>query len=253
MGGIGKSVLAREYALRHQDRYAGVWWLNAAKPEISHGFEGVETALVELGAIFIRGLDQVQDREKAARHTLQFLADGGFAKPWLLVYDNVDDARVLREWAPIGNAHVLLTTRVSGWPGTVRAIEIEEWPMPDAIDYLLRESGRSDLSAANAEDISEALGRLPLALSHAAAYLRARRNVTAAGYLAGLTRRMRDAPRGTVAPCSPPSSRRWRRRRAKPEGRGPSCRSRRSSLRMTFRRSCSNSRRNPIHRSWPSL
>ena len=36
---------------------------------------------------------------------------------------------------------------------------------------------------------------MPLALSHAAAYLRARQNVTAANYLAGLTRRMREAPR----------------------------------------------------------
>ena len=32
-------------------------------------------------------------------------------------------------------------------------------------------------------------------MSHAAAYLRSRPNVTAASYLAGLTRRMRDAPR----------------------------------------------------------
>ncbi|QNT68850.1 tetratricopeptide repeat protein [Defluviicoccus vanus] len=196
LGGIGKSVLAREYAHRFQDRYAGVWWLNAAKPKMSEGFEGVETALVELGAIFIRGLDQAQDREKAARHTLQFLADGGFEKPWLLVFDNVDDARVLREWAPQGNnAHFLLTTRLSGWPGRVRAIEIEEWPMPDAISYLLRESGREDLNEADAEKISEALGRLPLALSHAAAYLRSRQNVTAASYLANLRRRMSDAPR----------------------------------------------------------
>ena len=41
-----------------QDDYAGVWWLNAAKPaDGSPGFEGVERALVELGAIFIRGLE----------------------------------------------------------------------------------------------------------------------------------------------------------------------------------------------------
>jgi hypothetical protein len=194
LGGIGKSVLAREYARRHPDRYAGVWWLNAERDRLGQGFEGIETGLVELGALFIRDLDRVEDRAKAARHALDFLADGGFDKPWLLIYDNADDLGVLRQWAPKGNAQVLLTTRLRGWPGGVRAIEIEEWPLPDAIAYLLQESGRADLGEAEADAIAQALGRLPLALSHAAAYLRRRLNVTAAAYVAGLARRMREAP-----------------------------------------------------------
>lgn len=195
LGGTGKSVVAREYALRTQDDYAGVWWLNAAKPaDGSPGFEGVERALVELGATFIRGLDQVGDRAKAARQTLELIAHGGFEKPWLLVYDNVDDTRVLREWAPLGNTHVLVTSRLSGWPSTVSAIEIEEWEPPEAVRYLLAESGRTDLTEADAASIAEALGRLPLALSHAAALLRARPNITATSYIATLTRRMSEAP-----------------------------------------------------------
>jgi hypothetical protein len=105
LGGIGKSALAREYGHRHQDDYAGVWWLNAARPEDgTPGFEGVERGLVDLGAIFIRGLDQLQDRAKAARQTLELIAHGGFEKPWLLVFDNVDDRGVVRAWAPLGNA-----------------------------------------------------------------------------------------------------------------------------------------------------
>ncbi len=67
--------------------------------------------------------------------------------------------------------------------------------MADAVSYLLGESGRDDLSEADAETIGEVLGQLPLAVSHAAAYLRARPNVTAARYIEGLTRRMRDAPK----------------------------------------------------------
>ena len=195
LGGIGKSVLAREYAHRNQSDYAGVWWLNAAKPgDGTPGFEGVERALIELGAIFIRGLDQVEDRGRAARQTLDLLAHGGFEKPWLLVYDNVDDARVLREWAPAGNGRVLVTSRLSGWPGAVKPIEIEEWALPDAISYLRQESGRSDLTEDDAADIAGALGRLPLALSHAAALLRRRKTITAASYVASLTRWMTEAP-----------------------------------------------------------
>jgi tetratricopeptide (TPR) repeat protein len=195
LGGIGKSALAREYARQNQDKYAGAWWLNAGKPaDGSPGFEGVERALVELGAVFIRGLDQTQERAKAARQTLELIAQGGFDKPWLLVYDNVDDVRVLREWAPAGNCHVLVTSRLSGWPGTVKPIEIEEWELPDAIRYLRLESGRSDLTERDATDIAEALGRLPLALAHAAALLRRRKTITAASYVASPTRRMNEAP-----------------------------------------------------------
>ncbi len=37
LGGIGKSVLAREYAFRARDRYAGVWWLERRGPRTRRG------------------------------------------------------------------------------------------------------------------------------------------------------------------------------------------------------------------------
>ncbi len=200
LGGIGKSVLAREYAHLHQADYAGVWWLNAARPADGAGFEGVERGLVDLGALFIRGLDRVENRAAAARQTLDFIAHGGFEKRWLLVYDNVDDARVLTEWAPIGNAHVLMTTRIGGWPSAVGSVEITAWSPAEAKRYLRAESGRADLGEADADAVVDALGCLPLALSHAAAVLRARRNIKPADYLEGLARRMCEAPAGVAYP-----------------------------------------------------
>ena len=194
LGGIGKSTLAREYAHRAQGGYAGVWWLNAARAKDSKSWDGLEKGLVDLGTIFIRGLDQVQDRAAAARQTLEFIANAGFAKPWLLIYDNADDAAVLRQWAPVGNARVLVTSRLGAWGAGVAKVEAEEWAMPEAVSYLRKESGRSDLTAANAQAIATALGRLPLALSHAAAYLRENENATAESYLAAIAQHMREAP-----------------------------------------------------------
>jgi hypothetical protein len=66
--------------------------------------DALEKGLVDLGSIFIPGLNRVPDRAAAARQALDFIAHGGFVKPWLLVYDNVDDAAVLRQWALLGNA-----------------------------------------------------------------------------------------------------------------------------------------------------
>ena len=195
LGGIGKSTIAREYAWREREAYAGVWWLNADRPRGAVGWEGVEKGLVELGDQFIRGLAQAQDRAAAARQALDFIAGAGFEKPWLLVYDNVDDRRVLSDWAPRSNAHVLATTRIGGWGAGVVPVEVKEWPLAEAVQYLIKESGRADLTEADATAVAEALGCLPLALSHAAAYLRARKTVSAEAYIADLARHMNEAPK----------------------------------------------------------
>ena len=211
LGGIGKSVLAREFGWRHQGDYAGVWWLDAGSTSLTWDraditfdttrvtvdathIDSVEQGLVELGATFIRGLNEVDDRAAAARQTLDLLAHGGFDKPWLLILDNVDDPALLRRLAPLGNCHVRLTTRLSSWSGTVATIPLGVWPLDQAVEYLVNESGRADLAGESAEEIAEAVDCLPLALSHAAALLRARPNITASSYLETLTRRMREAP-----------------------------------------------------------
>lgn len=130
---MGKSTLAREYAYQAQGQNAGVWWLNAGRVKDSKSWGGLEKGLVDLGSIFVRALDQAQDRATAARKTLEFIAYGGFAKPWLLVYDNVDVAAVLNQWAAVGNAHVLITTRLTAWGVDVAKIDVKEWAMPEAV------------------------------------------------------------------------------------------------------------------------
>ena len=195
LGGIGKSTLAREYAWQNKDRYAGIWWLNAASDSDAVSWEGVEQGLVALGDHYVRGLAQAEDRAKAAQYALDFLAHGGFTKPWLLIFDNVDDPRVLDVWRPRGNVHVLVTSRISNWRLGVSPIEVDAWEMPEAIAYLVRETGRADLSETELAELAEALGRLPLALSHAAAYLRRRKAVTIKDYLGDLDRHMSELPK----------------------------------------------------------
>ncbi len=196
LGGIGKSTLAREYGWEAREGYAGVWWLDAEKSKESGKWDGVEKNLVELRNTLYPGLPEPQDARKAARDALELIAHGGFEKPWLLIYDNVDDTGVLGEWTPFGNAHVLMTTRLSAFSSDVPTVEVREWPLPDAVKYLLAQSGRGDLTEADAVKIAAELGRLPLALSHAAAYLKRRRTVTADAYLEGLTRFMNEVPPG---------------------------------------------------------
>ncbi len=185
LGGVGKSTLARQYAFETQDDYAGVWWLDASGGDRGP-WPGIETGLVALGEHFVEGISQHPDRTGAAHRVLAILAAGGFTRPWLLIYDNVDGPGALTQWAAPAPVHVLATTRLSSLGSEVKPVMVGTWSSQTARDYLVRATGRADVSAADWDVLAERLGALPLALSHAAAYLRRRAAVTVADYLSDL-------------------------------------------------------------------
>jgi tetratricopeptide (TPR) repeat protein len=198
LGGIGKTTLARQFAWEaaEKETYAGIWWLRAEKLKDATSWDGIEQGLADLRNALFPGLEPIRERAEAARAALRFLSRGGFDKPWLLVYDNVDDEELLEAWLPPASVQVLITSRLGGWGAEVVAVEVEEWAEDEAIRYLHDASGRGDLDEAALRQITNALGRLPLALSHAAAYLKRNRAITVTTYLADLARQMTQVPRG---------------------------------------------------------
>ncbi len=195
LGGAGKSSLAREYAWRNRERYAVVWWLNAQTED------AVVESLLRLGGLFVRGIDQLADRRAAAQQVTGSVLHG-FAKPVLLIFDNLDDERILRTWLPRSGARGLLTSRNAAWGSDVTAIALPPWPRETAAKYLRRESGRADLTDDDARGLADALGSLPLALSHAAASLRDVRMMTPRRYLERIGRYLSEAPRTAEYPQS---------------------------------------------------
>jgi tetratricopeptide (TPR) repeat protein len=195
LGGVGKSSIAREYAWRTRNDYAVVWWLNAESED------GIVNGLLRLGSLLVRGFEQHADRRGAAQQVIGSMLSG-FAKPVLLIFDNLEEEGLLRTWRPRANSHVLATSRNASWPPGITVISLTTWALETSIEYLQRESGRSDLSTQDARSIAEALGALPLALSHAAASLRAMRMITPDRYLERITEHLRKAPRGAEYPSS---------------------------------------------------
>jgi len=195
LGGMGKSSIAREYGWRHREHYSIVWWLNAQ----TEG--GIVDGLLRLGTMFVQGLDQLTDRRIAAERVINSML-GGFDKPVLLVFDNLEDEGLMRMWLPRTGAQALATSRDTAWSADITAIPLQIWTPETAVEYLARASGRSDLSHDDARAIAQAVGALPLALAHAAASLRNARMVSPQRYLERINERLHNTPRGAEYPRS---------------------------------------------------
>jgi tetratricopeptide (TPR) repeat protein len=191
LGGIGKTTLAVEYAYRHADAYACVWWAPA-----THRAVLVESLAMLAGRVDPQ-LSAAADKEKAAVAGLARLAH--LSGPPLLIYDDVQSPEMLRDLVPASGGHVILTSRWADWEGQAVAQRLDLFGEEVAIEFLQRRAGRGDPGAARR--LAAALGRLPLALDHAGAYCR----LTASSfdtYRERIERRIAQAPRGVLYPAS---------------------------------------------------
>ena len=88
----------------------------------------------------------------------------------LLIFDNAPDADAIRTYLPRGGAsRIIITSNAPAWRGVAEPVEIRVWPKEIGADYLIRRTGRTAERDA-AEELSVALGGLPLAHEQAAAY-----------------------------------------------------------------------------------
>jgi tetratricopeptide (TPR) repeat protein len=183
LGGIGKTQLALEYAYRYHSDYQVVLWAHA---------ESVETLISSY--IIIAGLLRLPERE-AREQDLTVQAVKMWLQThrnWLLILDNADELRLLEGFLPptLGG-HLILTTRAAATGKLAHRLEIETLLPEQAALFLLR---RAKLVTRDAEleqtsvqeralalQIAEELGRLPLALDQAGAYIEETR-IDLAGY-----------------------------------------------------------------------
>jgi hypothetical protein len=137
------------------------------------------------------------DVEKAAHAALSRLAGQGDI--WLLVYDNVASPEEIADLLPAAGARVLITSRFSDWSEWADEVSLDVLPIAEGIAFLESRAGRSD--EAGARTLAEALGRLPLALDHAAATCK-RTQMSFAAYAAKVSGLIAAAPRGARYPRS---------------------------------------------------
>ena len=175
LGGVGKSQLAVEYAHARSDELPVVWTARADDLSV------LAADLAALGVATGAADAAEPDIEVQLVATRGWLASH---QGWLVIIDNVDDPAVMptvHRLLPGGRlGQVIITSRISAWPGRFHRLEVTALDIDPAARLLLRSTADADEQAA--QSLAGDLGGLPLALQQAASYCQ-QNGKTLAGYL----------------------------------------------------------------------
>jgi tetratricopeptide (TPR) repeat protein len=171
-GGVGKSQLAAWFANQAVESGTDlVVWVNASSPE--QVITTYATAAMRAGVPGANGADLVADAAVLVEwlHTTD--------RTWLIVLDDVTNpAHLTGMWPPQRpGGWTLATTRLreAALTGSGRLrIDIDIFTPAEAVNYLhdrLTDDGFAHLLDDRVTELTAVLGHLPLALSHAAAYM----------------------------------------------------------------------------------
>ncbi|WP_410658842.1 FxSxx-COOH system tetratricopeptide repeat protein [Amycolatopsis sp. lyj-112] len=161
LGGIGKTQMAAEYIYRHLQDYDLVWWIDAA-----HTTQ-IRAGLTELAAIL--GLQGASESNIAVPAVIEALRTGRPFRRWLLVFDAAESPETVLPFFPRnGPGEILVTSRNSDWAGIARPLELAVFKREESIELLGRRG--PEIDSADAAELAEKLGDLPLAVEQAAAW-----------------------------------------------------------------------------------
>ena len=191
LGGCGKSSLALEYAWRNMERYpGGVFVVNGESDDLMRvSLQGIHEEFVDVDSTQSNKFKEGKSFEDLLTETLSWLSS--LTEKWLLLVDNLDQKELssctrklfFGQWKSKTSGDILVTSR-----RTQRVLcedlhlspencyELDPFSLSESTEFLDKRTGIQ--SSCEDEDqgkkvLAEELGRLPLALEQAAAYIKA--------------------------------------------------------------------------------
>lgn len=172
LGGIGKTRLSVEYALKSLGRYKALLFVRADTPELL----AADFSSLVGGDILNLPEQSMENQDGRARAVRNWLRSH---PNWLMIFDNVDDAAAVKAVINLikllSGGHYIINGRYRNYPPSICVREISEIGVEDSTEFLLkrtdglRSEGPDD--ATSARSLAIELGGLPLALEQAAAYI----------------------------------------------------------------------------------
>jgi tetratricopeptide (TPR) repeat protein len=170
--GVGKTRLTIEYAMRYEAQYTALLSVGASSRE------ALQRNLAALCGAQVLNLPQREAKEQedqvaAAQRWL------GEHSDWLLILDNADtreSAEAVEELLPrLQAGHVVVTSRLSDWSGSVEPFELELLGEEAAVEFLLDRTENRRVNYANdrdkARELAKELEGLALGLEQAGAFI----------------------------------------------------------------------------------
>ena len=169
---MGKTELTRAFARNHEKNFSIIWFINSATAEQKHQSYKALAEKLEMKIAEDESPEQIEGRVHARLKTHPY------EKPWLLIYDNVEETLKLPE-----GGYVLMTSRNKKvWKDDQQCIEVAEFGLEESLKIL---SDITHQSSSRMQELARELGFFPLALNQAAHYIRSK-NCSIEEYLTAL-------------------------------------------------------------------
>ena len=173
LGGLGKTQTAVEYAYRYRKYYQKILWIRA---ESEYELLTQYKSMAELLELPEAHLKQPESLLASMQEWFRNTTD------WLLIIDNADNLVMVEPFLPrFSSGHLLLTSRASALGSLAQPLALAPMTPDDGALCILRRanyipwrgqlSDASPVSVKAAEELSQLMDGLPLALEQAGAYI----------------------------------------------------------------------------------
>lgn len=161
LGGIGKTQIALQYAYRAASKFQLVWWINCEDEAAKL------TSYASLAKRLFPQEGKIAENVLIHKVNLYLQEHSG----WLLIFDDVENADVIRDCIPKSGGHVLITSRSTAWEGLAQVFKVGVFKTSESVDLLIKITGLFGQEK-DAADLGVTLENLPLAVAQAAYYIK---------------------------------------------------------------------------------